>query len=198
MESTQVAVSTVLAQSQQDLDTFASFCDTQSEDYNVMLAVGMLPSYFGTSSLATYFGYRALGLSSKQALLMMHEDEDLLDNWRATNPTFDKFEQESLPLLQRYCAKELVRLGFMRNMTLLMAQDERVIENMMLVGIDNLTRNEFRYLQTIRKHYTNNDLLAIEKVINPEAHAPKLTEVNISWGNESMLEGNYDVLTDGS
>lgn len=179
---------TELAENDSKLDLFAQFCNTKAEDYNVVLAVAQIPSLFGVSQMATYLGYRALGLTTQQALLMMHEDEDALDYWALTNPQFKKFELEALPLIQKYAAKELIRLGFMRNQTLLMAQDQRIINKALERGINQLSKNEFDWLKTIRKHYTNADFLAIEKVINPEDHREVVQEVHVSWGNESFKQ----------
>ena len=176
-----------LAQDEAKLDLFESFIST--DDKELSIAVAQVPSLFGISDLATYMGYRALGLTTTQALIIMDADEDLLIDWKEQIPVFQEFEQKALPMLQRYAAKEIVRIGFLRNMALYIAKDHQ-IANKALISLNALSKQEYELYKNNRKHYTNNDLLAMEKIISPEDFKGD-TVIQLNWGQQNIevIEG---------
>lgn len=180
---------TSLASSPTTLDTFTQYIDPDSPEYDIHLAVAQIPSLFGASDMATYLGYRALGLTPTQALAILDMDPDVYSNWFDRDSNLAKFEREALPLIQKHCANEIIRLGFLRNTALSLAQDQRTLMKAMLVGLDELSPREYTWLKTIRRHYTNSDLLAIQKVIDPETYkAEESIQINVSWGNQHIQE----------
>lgn len=177
-----------LAQNQDKLDLFEEFISV--EDKELSIAVAQVPSLFGISDLATYMGYRALGLTTTQALIIMDADEDLLSDWKQQIPVFQEFEQKALPMLQRYAAKEIVRIGFLRNMALYIAKDHQLANRVITTGLESLSKRDYEVYKNNRKHYTNNDLLAIEKIISPEDFKGD-TVIQLNWGGnvQEIIEG---------
>ena len=158
------------------------------EDSDLNRALALIPSQFGISPKATYLGYRSLGLTPQQALQIQELDEDTLYKWRRDDPELFIFEAKYLRELQRKLSVHLLRIGFLRNMTLFIAKDA-VILNKAMMSMDELSDREMRYLIKVRSHYTPADLLALEKAIDPEAHQEKVT-INLTWGEtQEIIEG---------
>ena len=155
-------------------------------DIDVETAVARIPSIFGQSVKATYFGLRSLGLTSQQVVRALSLEEDTVSYWQRTDPNFKEFERKALPLLQKNASVEIMRLAFLRNMTLFVLQDWKILDRFFTYGPDVLTDREYGYVRAIRKHYTPSDLLAIQKAADPEAHNGKV-EINLTWGNGATI-----------
>ena len=150
-------------------------------DIDVELAIGQIPSLFGSSDMATFLAYRSLGFSIRQAFQIMNKPESLLDQWRDDYPEFVTWEFTHLPTLQKQLSKLVVRQSMMRNLMVCFNQDWKILAKTMEEdGLEQLTKREFQYLMAIRPKYTTNDLLAIEKMINPEDYRGD-TVVNMTW-----------------
>ena len=170
------------------LDTLDEILD--SDDMDVETAVSRIPSMFGSSLKATYFGLRSLGLNPTQVAKALNMEEGTIQHWKNTDKNFIEFEQQALPLLQKNSGIQIVRLAFLRNMTMFIMKDAHIIGKSLEEGPESLTDREFKYLLQLRKHYTPSDLLAIEKAVNPEAHNGKV-EINLTWGNgNTIIDGD--------
>ena len=170
------------------LDTLDEILD--SDNMNVETAVARVPEMFGSSLKATYFGLRSLGLNPTQVARAMNMEEGTIQHWKNTDKNFVEFERQALPLLQKNSSIQIVRLAFLRNMTMFVMKDAHVIAKSLEMGLESLTPQEFRYLLKLRNHYTPSDLLAIEKAVNPEAHNGKV-EINLTWGNgNTIIDGD--------
>ena len=153
-------------------------------------ALSMIPSLFGISDKATYLGFRSLGFSPSQVLRVMGLDEDYLEYWRDTDPAFIEFEFRNLRKLQQECSTEILRLEFLKNMTMLVAKDSQIIR-LASLDLDSLTKREYDYLTKVRAHYTPNDLLALEKALSPEKHKSNIV-INLQWNNSITQPLNID------
>lgn len=143
------------------------------------LALSMIPTQFGSSEKATYLGFRAVGLTSSQALKCLHLTAADHERWMAETPNLAKYENELLPELQARCPQEIIRLGFMRNMAKFILLDGRAIDqahNDMAAMSDN----EFAYLKTARRHYTAKQFLDLERAVHPEKHQSQTLVLNFS------------------
>jgi len=159
------------------VDELESIIADSSDDLH--LAVSRIPALFSQNGKATFLGYRSLGLSGEQAMMVMGLPKDTLNEWRIDDPEFFKFELRALPLLQKNISVELLRMSFLRNMALFMFKDGLILQKSF--SDDELTGPEERYLLKVRSHYTPSDLLSLEKAVNPDAHREK-TVINLSWG----------------
>lgn len=153
----------------------------RSDDLDLVMA--QIPGLFGESEKATYLGFRAIGLSKGQALEVLGKDELDYVQWAAETPEFEDFEYKCLYELQSKISADIVRLGFLRNMTMFLFRDQTVIRKS-LAGMEDMTGREFAYLRAIRRHYTNHDLLALEKAVAPEKHRDNT--LVLSFGNNAF------------
>ena len=142
--------------------------------------LSMVPSLFGISDKATYLGFRSLGLTAQQSLEVMGLPEDYLEIW-TEDPYFFDFEYKNLGRLQKHASTEIIRLGFLKNMALFVAKDAKIIRESLTRGLDALSQREFKYLVSVRSHYTPSDMYSLEKALNPEAHKDNVV-INLSWG----------------
>lgn len=151
-------------------------------------ALARIPTMFGISDKATYLCYRSLGLTPTQSLQCMERGEELLAEWQEENDQwFLKWESMALPHLQSTVAADLIKLGWMKNMALLVAKDTSIILKAN-ASLELLTKREYEYLGKIRPHYSPSDLLALDKVLHPGDHQPNIN-ITLSWGNEEVIEG---------
>ena len=90
-----------------------------------------------------------------------------LNKWRREDAEFRQFETERLAFLQRTIASDIMRMRWLRNFFLVLRRDERVLHKSAF-NFEGLTDNERSYLHLIRKHYTPQDLLALEKALEPD------------------------------
>ena len=148
-----------------------------------------IPSLWGTSLKATYLALRSLGLTPQQALEGMDYSEDLLNHWKETDPKFIDWERANIRSLQTTLSADLVRIGFMKNMALLVSKDTQIIMKSMLLGNEMLSKRDFDYLMKVRGHYTTADLLSLDKVLHPGKHNEEI-KIVLNWGDQQeVIEG---------
>ncbi len=116
---------------------------------------------------ADYLGYRAVGFSIRESLALAAVTQSTLNKWRREDHEFLQFEQERLAFLQRTISGDIMRMRWLRNFFLVLRRDERILYKSAF-NFEGLTDNERSYLHLIRKHYTPQDLLALEKALEPE------------------------------
>lgn len=143
--------------------------DIIKEDDNLDLVLSQIPGMFGDSEKATYLGFRALGMRPNQAMELLGLDMETLDLWYTVTPNFREFETKCLRELQSSINANIIRLQFMRNMTMFMFRDSLTIRKG-LTDMEGMSPREFDYLKSVRRFYSNNDFLALEKAIAPEKH----------------------------
>ena len=171
----------------------------QQSATDLELAIARVPALFGQSYQATYLGYRSMGLDPEQAMRTLDLDLGVLNKWRTESPAFFDFELVALPGLQKDASVQLMRIGFLRNMALFMMKDHQIIsKSMVRDGLEEMSDREFKYLTTVRKHYTPSDLLALEKAVSPEAHQDSV-HIKLTWGevNSEVINGEARLLQEG-
>ena len=163
------------------LDEIIKRGDTEG-NYDLLLS--MIPGMFGDSDKATYLGFRALGFRKSQVLELMGLNDAIYDMWVEETPELEQFEFERIGQMQSRINADIIRLQFMRNMTLFLFQDSRIMAKS-LAGFNDLTNREYNYLRSIRRFYSNSDLLNLQKALEPEKH--RNNTLVLSFGN-SMFE----------
>ena len=169
-----------------------------------------IPLLSGSSKKAAYLAFRSCGFTINQSCQLAKCTRGNLVHWRRTDSTFRKFEETQLGHLQATVGNEVVKFEFMRNMRLLLNFDAQLISKAMVnVNIgdaktEGLSPREYELFKNLRKFYTPQDMLALEKILNPEKHKDNTGPVNIvlSWGgriqeapilslSESSTEGEF-------
>ena len=155
------------------------------------LLLARIPLLAGSDKKALYLSYRATGFGVHEAAELAEVQIGTVNKWRKSDKDFKEFETTRLQELQHSVSLDVIRLEFMRNFRMVLKKDFQTIQKA-LFNMDEMSPAEWSYFRDIRKHYTPNDLLAIEKAIAPEKHQSKMT-INLSWGNDrdQVLEGNY-------
>ena len=152
----------------------------------------------GRSQKANYLGARSIGCTETEACEIAGVAVSKLMQWRR-NDIFYTLETEYLPELQKTASADLTRLSFLRNMTLLYMQDYKVIRKSQ-EGVDFLSDREYDYLKLARRHYTNSELLNLEKAIAPDEHKDSIV-INLSWGEANPVieatQATYKLLEPG-
>lgn len=151
-----------------------------------------IPGLFGTSNKATYLGFRAIGLTVDQALEVLQLSYPDYLRWCEQSPEFRDFELNNLPMLQSRVGADLIRLAFLRNMTMLMWKDQEVImRSMGPGGLATLSDRDFTYFRQIRRFYTTTDLKSLQAAIEPEKHRANVLVLQIGNGRK------FEVVDDG-
>jgi hypothetical protein len=169
-----------------------------------------IPLQVGSQKKALYLSYRATGFPVKQACALAECSMEDLIRWRKRDEHFVTFENEKLHELQATVGSDVVRLEFMRNFRMIMKKDFLVIHKA-LFDEASMTDAEWKYFLMVRKHYTPNDMLALEKAISPETHqSGGDIIIKLGWGTpeldrddedetvEAVQTTEYRVLSDGN
>lgn len=164
------------------LDEIIKKGDSKEGNYDLVMA--QIPGLFGDSEKATYLGFRALGFRKGQVLELMGLGDMDYDKWVAETPELEDFEYHRIGQLQSHINADIIKLQFMRNMTLFLFQDSRIVGKS-LTDFNELTNREYNYLRSIRRFYSNSDLLSLQKALEPEKH--RNNTLVLSFGN-AMFE----------
>ena len=165
-------------------DTLDPFLEFLGDESDADKALAVIPGLFGTSQMATYLAYRALGFTTANALTnaIRVKVGPTYERWLKDYPQLAEFELLYLPKLQKDLGRTIVRLGLYRNVMLCLTQDYKVLSKLDGDGnLEMLTPREMKYLEAIRKHYTPNDLLAMERIISPEDFKGGDQVINLTW-----------------
>jgi hypothetical protein len=166
-------------------DLFDDLVHSPDKDWDSVLS--RIPALFGISEKASYLAYRSLGLPPTHALMAVGCTEQQLQEW-LKDDDFAEVERHKIYDLQDRVSADIVKLGFMKNMALMIALDARVLLDATF-SMETMSKRRYDYFMSVRKHYTPSDLLALDKVLHPADHASKPTIV-LSWGNtEHVIEG---------
>ena len=160
------------------------------DDTGEQALLARIPLQSGSHKKALYLSYRATGFPVRQACALAEIDLPTLHKWRKQDPQFKKFESEHLDFLQQNVAGDVIRLEFLRNFRMILKKDMRVIRKA-LFEPDELSDHEEKYFFLIRKHYTANDLLSLEKAVAPEKHR-ETVNITLSWNQDITVEDADD------
>lgn len=155
------------------------------------LVFAQIPALFGSDDKATYLGFRAIGLTPAQAMDVLGHDLEVLEEWQANSPAFVQFEADHLWELQSRVSADIVRLGFLRNMTMFMFKDQQMIRKS-LTDFEGMTKREHDYTKSIRRFYSTHDLLALQKAVQPEKHRNNTLVLSFGGQGYEIVDGDPD------
>lgn len=162
-------------------DTYDALTEILAQEQdNYQLAMARIPGLFGESQKATWLMYRSIGLAEDQVAELMQIRPSIAAHWRRTDEHFLKFETLHLRKLQKEYSADMVRLGFLQNLTLLVAYDTRLMRKAWK-DVEKLTSREFETFARIRSTYNPTQLLQLEKTINPNAHPDGV--IHVTWSS---------------
>jgi len=164
-----------------------------------------IPLLAGSSKKAAYLAFRSCGFTINQSCQLAKCTRGNLTYWRKNDSTFKKFEETQLGHLQATVGNDVIKYEFVRNLRMLLNFDSQLIAKAMVnVNIgdaktEGLSPREYELFKNLRKFYTPQDMLALEKILNPEKHKDSSGPVKIilSWGGRmevaasNTAEGEY-------
>lgn len=128
---------------------------------------------------AAYLSWRALGFTVRESCDLTPCSFSTLLRWRREDEEFAEFETKWLRELQQGTAKDLLRLDFMRNMRLALYRDFKVLFKA-AYDLHSLSARELTYLKIIRRLYTPQELVVLEKAMEPDSGDRPSSVTNIA------------------
>lgn len=135
----------------------------------VAIAGSIIP-YSRESNRAMYLGYRASGLSVREALHMIDRSPTWLSLARRDS-TFVDLENR-IPEFRKELSKEYVELDFYRNFRLLMEKDHRVLKSSLGLNKDEndnvipISKQDHDYLLKMRSMYSPQQWQILESIVS--------------------------------
>lgn len=127
----------------------------------VSIAASIIPYPFDDNR-GRFLGYRACGVSVREALHFLKIGKSALSNWR-TDPEFDGLERR-LPEFRQSLAKQFIELEFYRNFRFVLEKDYQVLKDS--INKDKtLSKADSDYLLRLRTQYTPQQLQMLEAVV---------------------------------
>lgn len=111
---------------------------------------------------ALFFGYRASGLSVREALNMIKRSKPWLSAQRHDQQFVDL--EKRIPEFRRALSKEYVEIEFFRNFRLVLEKDHQVLKK--ALRNEALTKNEQEYLIKLRSQYTPAQIQILEALVS--------------------------------
>ncbi|KKN17586.1 hypothetical protein LCGC14_0964520 [marine sediment metagenome] len=145
--------------------------DIEPDDYEEMLRARI--PLGNNPRKASYLSYRAAGFSVRESCALVPVTFGTVKAWRRDDEEFRGWESgEKLSWLQSNVAHDLTQMEFMRNFRLCLRLDKKVLYRAAL-SLESLTPKEMEILKVIRKHYTPQDIIAVQRALQPEPdHLP--------------------------
>jgi len=145
--------------------------DIEADDYEEMLKARI--PLGNNPRKASYLSYRASGFSVRESCALVPVSFATVKKWRREDEEFREWESgEKLAWLQSNVAHDLTQMEFMRNFRLCLRLDKKVLYKAAL-SLSLLTDREMEVLKVIRKHYTPQDIMAVQRALVPEPdHMP--------------------------
>ena len=145
--------------------------DVEPDDYEEMLKARIPLS--NNPRKASYLSYRAAGFSVRESCALVPVSFATVKAWRRDDEEFRQWESgEKLAWLQSNVAHDLMQMEFMRNFRLCLRLDKKILLKASTF-LASLTDREMEVLKVIRKHYTPQDIIAVQRALVPEPdHMP--------------------------
>ncbi len=145
--------------------------DIEPDDYEEMLKA-RIPLNKNPRK-ADYLSHRACGFSVRESCNLADISFAAVKKWRREDEDFRKWESgDGLAWLQSNVSHDLMQMEFMRNFRLALRLDKKILYKASL-ALELLTDKEMEILKVIRKHYTPQDILAVQRALVPEPdHMP--------------------------
>lgn len=119
---------------------------------------------FDHKGKSEYLTYRACGFSFRESCQMARVREYQIRRWRREDSTFASWESERITELHKQAAPIILNFQFTRNILLAMKIDNDVLTEAAFHW-DKLSAEKREYLKVIRKHYTPQDMIALQKAL---------------------------------
>ena len=143
--------------------------DIEPDDYEEMLQARIPLS--NNPRKASYLSYRAAGFKVREACTLAEVQFRTVQKWRRDDEEFRNWESgEKLAWLQHNVASDLISMEFMRNFRLCLRLDKKVLLKASL-SLSLLSDREMEVLKLVRKHYTPQDIIAVDKAMQPDGDA---------------------------
>lgn len=155
-----------------------------------------IPQMTGSSKKAAYLAYRSCGFPIAQSCILAKTTKQTVAYWRKKDKAFAKFEGSQLQRLQATLGNDVIKFEFIRNMRLLLHGDMGIITKA-INDVNEITPREYELYKALRRFYTPQDLLTIEKILDPEKHKDSgPVTINLTWGSRleidtPSVEGEY-------
>lgn len=145
--------------------------DIEADDYEEMLKARIPLS--NNPRKADYLSNRACGFSVRESCMLASISFGTVKKWRRDDPEFRDWESgEKLAWLQSNVSHDLLQMEFMRNLRLAFRLDKKILYKANY-NLNGMTEYEFDILKVIRKRYTPQDILTIQRALVPEPdHLP--------------------------
>ena len=112
---------------------------------------------------ALYFGYRASGMSVREALHLIQRSKPWLSLQRH-DPKFVDLESR-IPEFRRELSKEYIEIEFFRNFRLVLEKDHQVLQKS-LDKNEGLSKFEHEYLLKLRTQYSPAQIQVLEALVS--------------------------------
>lgn len=146
-----------------------------------------IPILAGSNKKAAYLAYRSCGFTIKQSADLVGCTLQNVHHWRKNDKVFRNIEQNELSTLQSTVGNDVIRFEFMRNMRMLLHHDMKLIAKAMIDVNLSLSPREYELFKNLRRFYTPADMLALEKILHPEAHKDNApVTINLTWGSGAV------------
>ena len=163
--------------------------DTPEDDTGEEALLSRIPLQSGDKRKAQYLSWRATGFSVREACDLTPVSFGTLLRWRKHDPEFAEFEDKWLRELQKETSRDLIHLEFMRNMRLALHRDYKVLFKA-AYDLESLSPAEAAYLKLIRRLYTPQDMVVLEKALEPEsARGPTTVNAIVIHVDGKAVEG---------
>lgn len=162
--------------------------------------VARIPFLAGNNKKVSYLAYRSCGFTVGQSCELAGVTKTSVQRWRKEDDVFKRWEDEELPNLQANVGPDILKFEFMRNMRMLLKTDMLLIAKGMS-NLEGMSAREYEIFKGLRRFYTANELLSLEKVMHPEKHSNGPTQVILTWSNRvevPVLESTARELSDGT
>lgn len=158
-----------------------------------------IPFLAGNNKKVGYLAYRSCGFTVGQSCELANTTRQTVQTWRKNDAVFRRWEDEELPNLQANVGPDIIKFEFQRNMRMLLKSDMLLIAKGMS-ALEDMSPREFEIFKGLRRFYTANELLALEKVIHPEKHSAGVTTIQLTWGTRpemNIIDGESHEVDNG-
>jgi len=173
---------------------------TQEPSNELAIMESRIPD-FDNEDKVKYLQYRAVGFNKKESAHLAEVLISDVNQWLKDDASFKDFERKNLRELQKVASKDIIELEFLRNVMMFARKDARIIQKSMQViidpgtkqaidGMELLTDREWEYFKAIRKHYTPDQLLQLNKALTPDEYRENKVVV-LTWdGRPAPISGD--------
>ena len=130
-------------------------------------ARSLLPYLSGQEKKFDYMALRYSGFSMREAIQMAQVTQHQLTDWRALDPKFRFLESELSGPHRKEIRREITSLVFLRNFHMALRKDAHIFKKSLEAEDTDqqLNDQEHKYLLEARKHYTVQQMDALDRVV---------------------------------